>query len=82
MKPFDQIASIGSVRILDVPAVHATANVLALGSQALSLNDRLRGRLRRAQWVGLVGTRTLAAGGRLGGPPRTSSDGGRKCDLT
>ncbi|GAC1445522.1 MAG: DUF2231 domain-containing protein [Mycobacteriales bacterium] len=50
-----------------IAVVHATANVLALGSQALSLNDRLRGRLRRAQWVGLVGTLTLAAGGMLGG---------------
>lgn len=50
-----------------IAVVHATANALALGCQAVSLNDRLRRRLRRGQWTGLAGTVTLAVGGLLGG---------------
>lgn len=50
-----------------VAVVHAAANTLSLGCQVLSLRDRLTGRLRRGQWIGLVGTTTLAVGGLLGG---------------
>lgn len=58
--------------------VHASANALALGCQFLSLSDRISGRLRRGQWIGLAGTMTLAVGGLLGGhvahplPPTSS----------
>ena len=50
-----------------VAVVHAAANALSLACQALSLRDRLSGRLRRGQWIGLAGTATLAVGGLLGG---------------
>lgn len=50
-----------------VAVVHAAANAVSLGCQLLSLRDRLTGRLRRGQWIGLVGTTTLAVGGLLGG---------------
>jgi len=50
-----------------VAVVHAAANALSLGCQVLSLRDRLAGRLRRGQWLGLAGTATLAVGGLLGG---------------
>jgi len=50
-----------------VAVAHATANALALACQVLSLRDRLAGRLRRGQWIGLAGTATLALGGFLGG---------------
>jgi uncharacterized membrane protein len=50
-----------------VAFVHVAANVLSLACQVLSLRERLTGRLRRGQWIGLVGTASLAAGGLLGG---------------
>lgn len=50
-----------------VAVVHAAANAFSLGCQVLSLRDRLSGRLRRGQWLGLAGTATLAIGGVLGG---------------
>lgn len=50
-----------------VAVVHAAANTISLGCQAFSLRDRLAGRLRRGQWIGLAGTATLAVGGLLGG---------------
>lgn len=59
-----------------VAVVHAAANALSLACQVLSLRDRLTGRLRRGQWIGLAGTSSLAVGGLLGGhlahrlPPR------------
>ena len=50
-----------------IAVVHALANGLSLGCQAVSLRARLTGRLRRGQWIGLAGTATLAVGGLLGG---------------
>lgn len=50
-----------------IAVVHAGANALSLACQVLSLRDRLSGRLRRGQWIGLVGTATLAIGGLVGG---------------
>ena len=50
-----------------IAVVHAAANALSLSFQILSLRERLHGRLRRGQWIGLAGTATLAVGGLLGG---------------
>ncbi len=50
-----------------IAVVHASANTLALVCQAVSLKDRMTGRLRRGQWIGFAGTLTLAVGGLLGG---------------
>lgn len=59
-----------------IAVVHAGANALSLACQAVSLKDRMTGRLRRGQWIGLAGTATLAVGGLLGGHlahPRTAT---------
>ncbi len=50
-----------------VAVVHVTANTVSLLCQAVSLRERLSGRVRRGQWIGLAGTMTLAVGGLLGG---------------
>lgn len=50
-----------------IGVVHALANVASLGFQVVSLWNRLGGRLRRGQWMGLAGTATLAFAGLLGG---------------
>lgn len=50
-----------------VAVVHAAANAVALACQVVSLRERRAGRLRRGQWIGLVGTATLTLGGLLGG---------------
>lgn len=50
-----------------IAAVHAAANALSLVCQVASLRDRMRGELRRGQWIGLAGTLALSVGGVLGG---------------
>jgi uncharacterized membrane protein len=50
-----------------IAALHAAANTISLACQVASLRDRLNGKLRRGQWVGLAGTLTLSFGGVLGG---------------
>ncbi len=50
-----------------IAVVHAAANTISLICQTLSLRDRMTGRLRRGQWIGLAGTITLSVGGVLGG---------------
>ncbi len=50
-----------------VAVVHAAANTISLACQIASLRDRMTGRLRRGQWIGLAGTITLSVGGVLGG---------------
>lgn len=47
--------------------VHALANTVSLTCQVLSLRARMRGDLRRGQWLGLAGTMALTVGGLLGG---------------
>ena len=50
-----------------VAVVHAAANTISLACQVASLRDRMTGRLRRGQLIGLAGTITLSVGGVLGG---------------
>ncbi|MEA2247626.1 MAG: hypothetical protein QOH46_2155 [Solirubrobacteraceae bacterium] len=50
-----------------IGAVHAIANVAALGLYAASLTARRRGRHRRGVALGLAGLGALAVGGHLGG---------------
>ena len=50
-----------------IAVVHAAANTISLACQMASLRDRMTGRLRRGQWIGLAGTMTLSIGGVLGG---------------
>jgi uncharacterized membrane protein len=50
-----------------IAVVHAAANTVSLACQVASLRDRMSGRLRRGQWIGLAGTLTLSVGGVLGG---------------
>ncbi len=50
-----------------IAVVHAAANVMSVACQIASLRDRMTGKLRRGQWIGLAGTLTLAVGGILGG---------------
>lgn len=50
-----------------IAVFHVAANAISLACQVASLRDRMTGRLRRGQWIGLVGTLTLAVGGVLGG---------------
>jgi uncharacterized membrane protein len=55
---------------------HAAANSVSLALQIVSLHSRLTGRLRRGQWIGFVGTISLAVGGLIGGQlahPRSRS---------
>ena len=50
-----------------IAVFHVAANAISLTCQVASLRDRMTGRLRRGQWIGLAGTLTLAVGGVLGG---------------
>lgn len=50
-----------------IAVLHAAANIISLACQAASLRNRLNGKLRRGQWIGLAGTLTLSIGGVLGG---------------
>ena len=50
-----------------IAVVHVAANTVSLVCQIASLRDRMSGRLRRGQWIGLAGTLTLSVGGVLGG---------------
>jgi len=50
-----------------IAVFHVAANAISLACQVASLRDRMTGRLRRGQWIGLAGTLTLAVGGVLGG---------------
>lgn len=75
-------AGLADYRRMDPPqrrvgVVHAIANVVSLAFQVVSLRNRLGGRLRRGQWMGLAGTATLAFAGLLGGHiahPMSSDD--------
>ena len=50
-----------------IAVVHAAANTISLACQIASLRDRMKGRLRRGQWIGFAGTTALSVGGLLGG---------------
>ena len=50
-----------------IAVVHAASNTISLACQIASMRDRLNGKLRRGQWIGLAGTLTLSVGGVLGG---------------
>lgn len=50
-----------------IDVAHTGADTISLICHTLSLRDRMTGRLRRGQWIGLAGTITLSVGGVLGG---------------